>query len=406
MARVNFALGCLIRKTAVTATLLGAILFAAVGCTGQSEILEVEVTREVPVTQEVPVTVETEKTVEVTREVRVAQEVPVTVTVPQTVEVTREVETLQMVEVTREVPVTRIVAATPAPTPEGVPTVAPDPPTPIPTAIPEPAIPAASATPTPTPTQASQFLSWEMEYAHYGEREIFLFQNTALEHTAGGPEPTIIYWCDTRSGRAMYINWHQPITATASNIPSSSNDPFSQYRDIPLYALLEYADDILEFVDDLQLSDREQREADEIWDRVTDRWFIGSATPPALANDPTPSDLVDLLDNRTHRSVDINLDFFDEIIDPEKRSPHDLPPLDTISGTWLVLSDRTQINQGSLGQLRGTIRRVYSPQFATAGTRPVMTATIKGPDQPAVTVAKWDIAGIRQVLSHCQAIRQ
>lgn len=409
MARVNFVLRCIIRKAVIGVTLLGAILLVAVGCTGQSEIIEVEVTREVPVTQEVLVTVEAVKTVEVTREVPVTQEIPVTVAVPQTVEVTREVETLQTVKVIREVPVTRLVAATPAPATEGVPTVAPDAPTPVPTTTPAPAtIPAASATPTPTPTPASQFISWDMEHAHYGEREIFSFRNTALDHPAGrpGPAPTLTYWCDTRAGSAMYINWHYPITAMASNIPSSSNDPFSQYRDIPFYALLEYADDILEFIDDLRLSDREQREADEIWDRVTDRWFTGKARPPALADDPTPGGLVDLLSNRTHRSVDIDLDFFDEIINPDQRSPHGPPSLGTISGVWLVLSDRTQINQGSLGELRATIRRAYPPEFPVVGTRPVMTAIIRGPGQPVVTDAKWDIAGIHQVLSHCKAIWQ
>ena len=245
-----------------------------------------------------------------------------------------------------------------------------------------------------------------MEYAHYGDREIFLFRNTALDHPAGGPAPILTYWCDTRAGRAMYINWHHPVTAMASNIPSSSRDPFSVHRDIPFYALLEYADDLIQFVDALRLSNREQREADDIWDQVQDRWFSGNATPPALADNPTPSDLVEMLDDRTHRSVDINLDFFDEIIDPDQRPPHGSPSLITISGTWMVLSDRTQINAGSLGELGRAVQRTYSGPFDTGDTRPVMTATIKGPGQPVITVAKWNIEGIRQVLSHCTAIRQ
>ena len=380
-----------------------AMLLVAIGCASEPTIREVEVTREVQVTQEVPVTVETVQTIEVTRAVPVVQEVPVTVTVPQTVEVTREVETIETVEVTREVPVTRIVQATPMPTSSPDPTVSP---ADAPTATPAPTVtPTVSVTPAPPNDQSTPFLRWEMQSKDYGSREIFQFQNTALDYTTAGPAPIITYRCDTRSGRAMYINWHVPITVMASGVSSSSRDPFSKHSDVPLYALVEYADDLLEFMDDLDLSEREQREADEIWDQVRDRWFIGPATPPALTDDPTPGDLVHWLDIRTLRKVDIDLSFFEEIIDPDQRLPHGPPALATITGAWLVLSDRTQINQGSLGELRRAINRSYSPDFATASTRPVMTATIKGPGQPVVTVAKWNIAGIRQMLSHCQAIR-
>ena len=392
------------------------MLLAAVGCTAQPEIREVEVTREVPVTQEVPVTVEKVQTVEVTREVPMVEEVPVTVIVPQTVEVTREVKSVETVEVTREVPVTRVVQATPSVTPAMTgPTVeptatTPDPtvsPTDTPTATPASTVtPTVSVTPAPTNEQSSRFRSWEMQSTNYGDREIYRFRNTSIDYTFGGPAPTITYWCDTRSGRAMYINWHRPITTTASTVPSSARDPFSQYRDIPFYALVEYADDIRAFVDDLDLSDREQRAADEIWDEVKDRWFVGPGTPTELANDPMPGNLVDLLENRTHRSVGISMDFFDERIVPDQRFPHGPPSLATIAGTWIVLSDRTQINSASLGELRRTIRRAYLPQFATPGTRPMMRATVTRPDQAAVIVAKWDIAGIRQVLSHCEAIQQ
>lgn len=380
-----------------------ALLAAAVGCTGQVEIREVEVTREVEITREVPVTVETVKTAEVTREVPVVQEVPVTVEVEveRTVEVTRVVAVPQTVEVTREVPVT--LAAVSTPTPAVAPTVRP---ADTPTATPAPTMtPTVSVTPAPTNGQLRKFLSWEMQHTTYGDREIFKFRNTATDYHGGGPAPILTYWCDTRSGRAMYINWHRPITAAASNFPSSSNDPFSQYRDIPFYALVEYADDLLRFVDDLRLSNREQREFHEIWDRVQRRWFIGPETPPALTDDPTPGALVDLLENRNHHTVDIELDFREEKISPDQQSPYGPPSLATISADWIALSDRTQINAGSLGELRREINQAYSPQFTTGDTRPVMTATVKGPDQPAIIVAKWDIAGIRQVLSHCRAIR-
>ena len=346
MARFNLGIYRFIRRTIFASALSGATVLAVMGCTGQPEIREVEVTREVSVTHEVPVTVEVEKAVEVTREVPVVQEVLVTVTVPQTVEATREVETLQTVEVTREVPITRIVAATPTPTLGGASTISPNSPTPGPTATPTPAV---SAIPTPTPSPSSRFLSWEMEREYYNERNIFRFWNTALGYRTEGQAPMLTYWCDNRSGRGMYINWHYPITATSSNIPSSSRDPFSPHRDIPLYALLEYADDLLQFVDDLRLSDREQRELDEIWDQVRDRWFVGQGTPAALADDPTPDDLVALLDERTHRSVDIDLDFFQEIVNPDNPPRHRAPSLATITGTWLLISGRTQIYEAGWG---------------------------------------------------------
>jgi len=232
------------------------LTLVAVGCASPPETVEVEVTREVPVTQEVPVTVpvtvETVRTVTATREVPVTQEVPVTVVVPQTVEVTREVLVPQTVEVTPQAPVTRSAAV--SPTPAVTPTASP---VDTPTATPPPAMtPMASSTPTPGPAapEATRFGSWTLdEQQHHEGFEIHRFQNEALEQTGVQP-PTLTYQCDTRGGRTMYINWRGPITAGSSDRPSASRDPFSQYRDIPYYALLEYAGGLLEFVDDLRLT--------------------------------------------------------------------------------------------------------------------------------------------------------
>ena len=380
-------------KTGSIATLT-AILLATVGCAGQPETIEVEITREVPVT------VETVRTVTTTREVPVTQEVPVTVMVPQTVEVTREVSIPQTVEVTREVAVTRVAVATP--TPSVAPTVSP---ADTPTATPPPAdTPAASPTPTPAPPETTQFGRWILdEQEHYGGREIYRFRNEALHHTGVHP-PELTYQCDTGGGRTMYIDWRHPVTAASSDRPSASRDPFSQYRDIPYYALLEYADSLLDFVDDLRLTPGEQNDVDEIWDKVEDRWFIGQGAAQ-IASDPTPDMLVDLLRDRTHRSVRIALAFYQEFIDPEKESKYGAPSLADIVGEWIVLSDRTEINEGSMGELRQAIRGLYSVPFNETTTREVMTATITAPGQPVVTVAKWDIAGIRLVRSHCEAVR-
>lgn len=390
-------------KTAIIAISL-ALLMAAVGCAGPPEIREVEVTREVPVT------VETVKNVEVTREVPVTQEVPVTVVVSKTVEVTREVTVSRTDEVTREVPVTRVEVITPTPAaPAAAPTVTP---ADAPTATPSPTLtPTAAPTPTPMPTppEASQFHPWTMERSQYPNQygnleNKFLFQLEALEYEIGDQAPTLTYECDHSGRRTMYINWYHPITAMSSERPSSSRDPFSQYRDIPYYALLEYADGLLPFVDELRLSLGEQDDLDEIWDEVRKRWFAGTGASH-LASDTTPQMLVDLLRDRTHRSVGIRLGFYVETIDPDEWSKYGLPPLDSIGGEWIVLSDRTQINPGSLGELRRAVRETFSQPFEVGTKRAVMTATITRPGQPALMVAKWDITGIRQVLSHCQAIR-
>ena len=100
-----------------------------------------------------------------------------------------------------------------------------------------------------------------------------------------------------------------------------------------------------------------------------------------------------MLRDRTHRSVEIELDFYREFIDLDKESKYCPPSLETIAGTWIVLSDRTQINEGSIGELRQSIRNIYSVAFNESTKRLTMTATVKGPEQPVVTLAKWDVRG-------------
>ena len=57
-----------------------------------------------------------------------------------------------------------------------------------------------------------------------------------------------------------------------------------------------------------------------------------------------------------------------------------------------------------MGELSQSIRGLYSVPFNETTKRLVLTATVKGPEQLIITLAKWDSAGTRQVLSHCQAI--
>ena len=382
----------------VLITICATLLLATVGCAGPPEIQEVEVTREVPVT------VETVKNMPVTREVPVTQEVPVTVVVSETVEVTREVPVPQTVVVTREVPVTQAAIATPTPAIAAAPTISPaDAPTATPEHVPTPT-PTAAPTPTLKPSETSRFHPWRMERKQYAQLDKYSFRIDALEYEAMERPPTLTYECDHRGRRTMYINWHHPITAASSERPSASPDPFSQYRDIPYYSLLEYIDGLLPFVDELRLTPREQDDLEEIWDEVEDRWFVGTGSS-SLDGEPTPQVLVDLLRSRTHRSVRISLAFYVETINPDKPPKYGPPSLADIGGEWLVLSDRTEINPGSLGELRMAIREVFAQPFEVGAKRPVLTATITSPGQPVHTVAKWNITGIRLVMSHCQAVR-
>ena len=130
--------------------------------------------------------------------------------------------------------------------------------------------------PTPEPPATTHFHSWTMdEQEHCGFLAVHRFRNVAIDHQASDQPPVLTYQWDTRGGRTMYIDWRHPVTAASSDRPSASRDPFSQYRDIPFYALLEYSDRLLEFVENLRLIPREQDDLDEIWDKVEDRWFIG-----------------------------------------------------------------------------------------------------------------------------------
>lgn len=374
---------------------MAVLLSAIIACSTETQVREVEVTREVPVTQEVPVTVETVKTVEVTHEVPVTQEIPVTVETIKTVEVTREVETVKTVEVTREVPITRLASATPtAPTPatsttSGEPTTT----TPVPTATPVPTI-------TPTRSPQSPFGSWRMEQTNYGERELSSFRNTAVAHETGDLAPTLIYQCDTRGNRALRINWRLPLATEGYNIRRQSDDNrYDLYQDVDLDALVKYADVLYEFVNDLQLTESEQRELDEAWDDVRSQWR-------RHPKPPTADLLIELLRIRSHRSVEIDLDFFVTTANQDQQNKHRPPILDTISSRWIVLSEHhTQINPSGIGELRPTYLQIRSSASLTEAPLEMMTATMQEPEQPATVAAKWEISGLGSIMNHCKSIR-
>ena len=365
------------------------MLLAVVGCAGQPEIREV--TREVPVTQQVPITVETVQTVEVTRVVPATQQVPVTVVVfqdiPVTVEVTRAVEIVKTIEV----PVTRIVAPTPVPSPAKAPTTVPDTPTPIPTATMPPA-----PTATPIPAQSSPFDGWSMQTERYGDREFVMFHKPAVAYGTLPKAPLLTYQCDTRGNRALYINWPSPIVTGGPELGRYSPDPFKEYRNDRLTALLEYADDLIEFTGDLTLDRRQQTDLDDLWEQVRKRWLYGyDATI-------TPDNLLKHARSLTYGQAIINLDLYLETTDPDKRSPYGPPVLETISGNWFVSHHHARMHAGTLGELRPAYRRAFPSEFPVIDTQPVVIVTVMEPTQPTEVVAKWRIGDLLKVMAHCE----
>ena len=370
--------------------LLAVTLGAVIACSTQTEVREVEVTREISVVQEVPVTrvVETVKTVEITREVPVVEAV---VTVEQ-IPVTRKVVAFQQVEVTREVPVTRVVIVTPAsggashPHPEESPTATPTPiTTPAPTAA-------------PAPAAESLYGNWQMERVSYGGRDFVSFRNAAVEYETTGNAPVVAWQCDTSGNRAMYIDWHHTLITAESNISRGYHrNPFEQYQDDDLDALVEYTANLSEFVGDLRLSPAKRIDLDEAWNEVRNRWQL---------REGMPDELIRRMRARNHRSVLIDLDFYEERPDPDKKRKYGPAVLATITSKWVVLSNsRSQISAGTIGELKPTLRRIENPQ-PLADTTQMMTATVKEPAQPATIIAKWEINSLRQVMDYCKIIQQ
>ena len=375
-----------------SAMAMAVLLSAIIACSTETQVREVEVTREVPVTQEVPVTVETVKTVEVTHEVPVTQEIPVTV------------ETIKTVEVTREVPVTRIVSATPIPETPGTPKESPTE-TPAPTLTRVPAV--AMATPTATPaseTASQRFGSWKTsDPTLYSDRQVFHFHNVAVEWETSLEAPILTYLCDTRGGRSLYIDWGFPLSTErlgrlVNYRPDANDDPYRPHPDYNVDMLVDLADRLLTFVEKADLSERDLRKWDDSWKEMQRQW----QSRQRGLGPQTPDELIEYVDLFLSEVL-INLDFFPEKADQDNNLPYGPPILDTISREWYVISrQRTKMEAAGMGELRRAYRS-YSP--AEAGAR-VMTAIVKEPEQPAEAVAKWDISGLDNIMSHCASKRQ
>ena len=384
------------------ATIFAVFALTAIACTTQTEIQEVEVTREVTVMQEVPVTVQTVRDVEITREV------PVTVETVRNVEVTREVVTTEQVEVTREVPVTRLVEVVPtqpveqstlatAPTPNLAngtpePTITADTPTPEPTVV-------ATITPTPEPALVKIFGSWSMrpDLAQFGQTKVAYFENAAQKWEAGVDAPMLVYECDSRQQRAMYIDWDIALSTQISYFPRYTDDPFRQYRDEDLDALADMADKLLAFVEEAEINRASVGELEQMWKTLRRHWDI----------DPVEAaELVERMKERNHRSVLVASEFYIHRKDHPASLEHGPTYVNEITGTWVMLpGHRTQMDTGDLGSLRRLYRDLEDAAPPGSKMDRLLIAEVKEPTQIGSIMAEWEITGLDKVIDHCYSIR-
>ena len=288
------------KRRLVVALVVAFVIIPLAACTTPEPVVQqVEVTRLVPQTLQV----------EVTREVTVVREIPVTLEKIETVAASADLPTAVPIEVTREVAVTRIVVATPTPTVNSVPAM-PDTVTPVPDSIlPSPTVAHEAATPSPAPTLTAlpatdaRFDSWEMDQnqQQYGDRTISYFRTTAVAHETSTDPPLLTYQCDTRGGRAIYIDWGQPISTDASSVLRYSDNPFEQYRDDDLDTMAGLADQMVTLINDLVLYGEGDHAKDEMWKQLDQRWGL----TPELSRD-----LIDRIRKRNHQMVLIELNFY------------------------------------------------------------------------------------------------
>ena len=375
--------------------LLGSLIvlqgLAIIACSPDPQVVTTEITREVPVT------VETIQTVEVTREI------PVTVETTQQIEVTRIAEVTREVPITQEVPVTRLVEAIPTVLAER-PTATPEP---AASATPEPIIvdgvptpePTTAMTVTPTPEPVTTFDSWRMRSApaEFGHTTVVHFENIARKWEAGAEAPVLVYECDNRQGRSMYVDWYFAVSTQQSYYPRYSNDPFHQYRDEDLDALVNMAGRLLGFVEQAEINRVDAGQLEQLWKSLRTQWRI----------DPdNAADLVDRVRERSHRIILVAAEFYTHRPDHPAGQKYGPTLVDDITGDWVVLpGHRTQMNAADLGSIRRAYQNVEGAASPRTKTDRLMIARVQEPEQVGSIMAEWEITGLDKVMGHCRAMR-
>ena len=369
--------------------------FAIIGCSQDPQIITSEVTREIPVT------VETVQTVEVTKEV------PVTVETTRQVEVTRIAEITREIPVTVEVPVTRLVEveATEQPLVTAVAPTA----TPIPdaTSTPEPASTIEAPTPTPTvstaatstPDSLKTFGDWRMrsEPVTFGPVAVVHFENIARKWEAGADAPVLVYECDSKRQRAMYVDWNFALTTEISRVPRYTEDPFKQYRDDDLDALAALADQLLAFIEQIQIRQVDIGKLEQTWKSLRTHQNL----------DPDKAaELVERMRERNHRSVLIAAEFYSHRQDHPAAQKYGPTYVDEITEDWIVLpGHRAQMGAGDLGRLKRMYRDIERSVPLGSQFDRLMVATVKQPEQLDTIMAEWEITGLNFVMNHCSSIQ-
>ena len=370
--------------------------FVITACAQDPQIVTNEVTREIPVT------VETLQTVEVTRQV------------PVTVEIERQTEVTRIVETTREVPITRLIEITPigaaqqvaptgsvsaSPTPPATETVTPEPDATPTRAVAVPPTPTIGPSPTPAPEPDTRFVSWQLQpLKHIGDVSIASFENTAREWQSSASKPIMTFECDSRSRRSLYIDWDFPLSTNASHIFRYTDDPFGQYRDDDLDALVDMAGKMLTFINEVEFYRADSGKLDQIWKSLQTRWQL----------DPeNATNLVQRIEERNHRSVLILSAFFTHRKDHEASLKYGPTWIDEISSTWVMLpGHRTQMDRGDVGNLRRIYRNIDASVPFSSDTERLLVATVREPQQVTPIMAEWEISGLDKVLQHCGSVRQ
>ena len=188
------------------------------------------------------------------------------------------------------------------------------------------------------------------EEREYGHRTIIQFRNVAVEWERADDPPVLIYECDGGYSRALYIDWNYALATSTSTVSRYEEDPFKQYRDLELDKLVDFADHLLRFVNDVKLDRKTAETRDDIWEDMERRWQLGPETSVGL---------VDRIRDRNHRSVVIRIDFFSEQRNPELRKINWPLLHEGVSGTWVVLSDnRVQLTLAPWANCGEHTRRV------------------------------------------------
>ena len=208
-------------------------------------------------------------------------------------------------------------------------------------------------------------------------------------------QQNLTYQCDTGGKTALYIDWGAPIFTVGRDIRYKYPDPFEDYHDDYLEALFEYTDDLVDFIKDLRLDQREQTYLDDLWEQVRKRWLRSDDT---LAK---PDNLTEYARQLTYGQALIELGFYLEPAKPDKRGYYG-PPVEIIESLWLVDHNDSRIIAGALGKIRLTYRNVYSPVLT--GTQMMMTATVMEPEQPTEMVATWNAEDMLNIMGYCKSI--